>query len=163
MTNIINKNVKKKKNQPAQAGNKGFALLYAVMISSMLLAIALGVTDISLKEIKFGTSAKDTNEAFFAADTGAECALFYDKSTGGVFITGTSPSITCNNDTFTANESPTSYWKFVLTGLGSEEKGCAKVTVDKTDLAPCNSLTCIVSKGYNDGGNDPGLCVQGSN
>ena len=143
--------------------NRGFVILFAVTLSSILLAIALGVANIALKEIRFGTSAKDTNEAFFAADTGAECALFYDKSTGGVFITGTSPSITCNNGTFTANESPTSYWKFVLTGLGSEEKGCAKVTVDKTDLAPCNSLTCIVSKGYNDGGNDPGLCVQGSN
>ena len=37
--------------------------------------------NISLKEIKFGTSARDTNDAFFAADTGAECALFNDKST----------------------------------------------------------------------------------
>jgi len=60
--------------------NKGFVILFVVTLSSILLAIALGAANIALKEIKFGTSAKDTNNAFFAADTGAELALFNDKT-----------------------------------------------------------------------------------
>ena len=43
--------------------NRGFVILFAVTLSSILLAIALGVANIALKEIRFGTSAKDTNEA----------------------------------------------------------------------------------------------------
>ena len=130
--------------------NKGFVLLFVVMLSSIILAITLGVVDISLKEIKFGTSAKDTNEAFFAADTGAECALYYDRSaSGNNAFTGTA-SMNCAGSNITLNGSDPS-WNFVVSGLGSEGKGCAKVTVDKTGLAPCNSPVCIISKGYSTG------------
>jgi len=140
--------IKKNKACPVELErDKGFVLLFAMMLSSIILAIALGVLNISLKEIKFGTSAKDTNAAFFAADTGAECALYNDKSVGGVFVESFSPSITCNGQTFPAEESPSSYWSFVIPGLGDRGKGCAKVTVDKTDL----STTEIISKGYNIG------------
>ncbi|KKP85726.1 hypothetical protein A3B84_00400 [Candidatus Nomurabacteria bacterium RIFCSPHIGHO2_02_FULL_35_13] len=133
---------KNKKNE------KGFVILYAVMISSMLLAISLGVANISLKEINFGTSAIDTNNAFFAADTGAECALFNDKSTESVFVESSSPTITCNGNSITANESPALYWSFIISGLGNSGNACAVVTVDKTDPA----ITTIISKGYNVGG-----------
>jgi len=128
--------------------NRGFVILYAVMISSMLLAISLGVANISLKEINFSTSAKDTNDAFFATDTGAECALLNDKSTGSVFVDPNSPTITCNNSSIIANESPALFWSFIISGLGSGGQGCAKVTVDKRNLP----ITQLVSKGYNDGG-----------
>lgn len=141
----------------AKGSRSGFALLYAVMISSIILVITLGIMNISLKEIKFSTSAKDTNDAFFAADTGAECALYNDKSTGSVFTDPNSPSITCNNITFTANEGPTLYWSFIVPGLGSGGQGCAKVTVDKTGL--CGSAACIISRGYNNGG---ASCLPGS-
>src|SRR3989344_2360391 len=76
----------------------GFVILFAVTLSSILLAIALGVANIALKEIKFSTSARDTNDAFFVADTGAECALFYDKLSGSSFPidgVGAPASITC--------------------------------------------------------------------
>ena|SRR3990167_9528157 len=130
--------------------NRGFVLLFVVMLSSIILAITLGVADISLKEIKFSTSARDTNEAFFAADTGAECALFYDKSTVNAFINPSPSTIICNGNTVRLNGSDPS-WNFVVSGLGSEGKGCAEVAVDKSDSGSiCNSPTCIVSKGYND-------------
>src|SRR5688572_19750284 len=59
--------------------NRGFVMLFAVTLSSLILSIAIGVATIALREIKFGTSARDSNDAFFAADTGIECALNYDK------------------------------------------------------------------------------------
>ena len=40
----------------------------------------MSIMNISYKEIIFSTDAEETNEAFFAADTGAECALYYDRS-----------------------------------------------------------------------------------
>lgn len=140
--------------------NQGFVILYAVALSAILLSITLGVVNISLREIKFGTSAKDTNDAFFAADVGAECALFYDKTASNVFIS-TPPEINCNDDDdIVVTKTPgLSFWSFTVSKLGSGEQGCAKVTVDKTNLP----ITQIISNGYNNGGSDPGSCVQGSN
>jgi hypothetical protein len=127
--------------------NRGFVILFAVTLSAILLSIALGVANIALKEIKFGTSAKDTNNAFLSADSGIECALIYDKTVGGVFISPGSPSITCNTGTVIANESPTSFWNIIVSGLGSDGQGCAKVIVDKRSPP----VTTVISKGYNVG------------
>lgn len=122
---MITKNIKK--------NNKGFVILFAITISSILLAIALGVANIALKEVKFGTNARDTNNAFFAADSGIEYALFTDKPP-------TSPY------TLTPPETSRS-WPLTFTGLGSTGQSCAKVTIVKTDTP----TTTITSKGYNMG------------
>ena len=64
---------------PNKKRNRGFVILFAVTISSILMAIAIGVANIALKEAQFETSAKYTNEAFFAADTGLEKVLYKDN------------------------------------------------------------------------------------
>jgi hypothetical protein len=126
--------------------NKGFVILFVVIISSIILAITISVANISLKEIKFGTSAKDTNDAFFAADTGAECALFYDKSSESKFpAEGPAQIINCANTSITPTFSAGVY-NFIITNLGSIGQSCAIVTVDKS-ISP----TAIISKGYNTG------------
>ncbi len=126
--------------------NRGFTLLYAVMISSIILAITLGVMSIALKEINFGGSAKDTNDAFFAADTGAECALYYDKENpADNAFTGTA-TMNCSGSPITlSGVSP--LWSFVVPGLGTNGQNCAKVVVDKSDFP----TTVVTSKGYNIG------------
>jgi hypothetical protein len=116
--------------------DKGFVILFAVTISAILLAISLSVADIAFKEVQFGTSAKDTNDAFFSADTGAEQALFNDKGGDSIY------------------PGPGS-WSFSLGGLGAGQKGCAKVSIVKTSSP---TRTTIISKGYNNGGDVVGLC-----
>lgn len=142
--------------------NRAFVILFAVTISAILLSIALGVTNITFREIKFGTSAKNSNDAFFAADAGIECAMVYDKFVGGVFISPSSPSITCNNNNpIAVTENPPLYWSFIISGLGNGGQGCAKVTVDKTITLP-EPRTTVTSRGYNNGGG-VGTCLPGSN
>lgn len=122
----------------AKGFRSGFVILFAVTVSAILLAVALGVANIAFREVKFGTSAKDTNDAFFAADTGIEYVLFHDKTVDEYPLGSiTTPPI-------------------VIYGLGNTGQGCAKVTVDKTDP----SKTIFISKGYNDGGLS---CTQGPN
>ena len=107
----------------------GFVILFAVTLSAILLSIAVGVTNIAFKELKFGTNARDANDAFFAADTGMEKILFQDK-TPNTYLTGNI------------------YELIYVTGLGSVGKSCAIVTVDKqTD----STFVIITSKGYNIG------------
>ncbi len=141
--------------------NKAFVLLFAVTLAAIFLSIALGISSVALKEINFSTSAKNTNDAFFSADTGVECALYYDKI--GAFTTST-VSMNCNNSSITAVESPSLIWSFIVPKLDygvSGGQGCAKVTVDKSgDVVP-PATTTITADGFNQGGGGGG-CTPGA-
>lgn len=134
---MIKKNIK---------NNKGFVILFAVTLAALLLSIALSVGEIAEKEIKFRTSATATNHAFFAADTGIECALANNKSGSTAFTEGGPDTISCLGGTITLQGS-SSPWSFLLPGLGGTN-ACALVTVTKNP-----PLTTVVSKGYNSGNN----------
>ncbi len=143
-------NLRRLKNNTER--KKGFVLLYAIILTSIILAISLGSANIALKEIKFGTSAKETNEAFFAADAGAECALINDKDSSNSFkSSGGVGYVTCLGANIPLSGTYPSF-SFILTGLGADSGACAKVTVykDATTYAP-NVRTTITSKGYNFG------------
>ena len=130
---MINMTLQKIKN------NTGFVLLFAVTISAILLAVALGVSNVAYKEVKFGTSAKDTNDAFFAADTATEYMLYQDKPSPGP---GPLPTPSAGNTS-------TNY--YTVTGLGNSGNGCALITVFKDNTSPPTIKTKITSKGYDSG------------
>ncbi len=138
---------------PPRGGRSGFVILFAVTLAALLLSIAVGVINIAFREIKFSTNARGTNDAFFAADTGIECALFNDKLSSRVFVANGSEKVECLNSSFEPEQSPASFWSFNIAGLGGEGKACAKITVDKTN----NPRTKIISKGY-DVGSSGGNC-----
>lgn len=161
---MLKRNFRKIKNLPAmlritmQAGNQGFVILFAVTLSAILLSIALGVANIALKEIKFGTSAKDTNDAFFAADTGAECALNNDKPSSNHFpVGGPASQITCAGSTISPTYSATDpnnsnavLYNFVVANIGGNSVSCANVNVSKDAISRSPSvITVVTSKGYN--------------
>ncbi len=137
---------------------EGFVMLFAVTISAILLTIALGITSIALKEIKFSTNARYTNDAFFAADTGIECAFMNDKSSSTIFISSPSGTMSCagNNVSVTKNNL-SSIWTFTITNLGSQSQSCANVTVDKSTP----NTVVIISNGHNDNLNSN--CTLGPN
>lgn len=58
---------------------KGYVLLLAVLISSIILAMSMGVFAISIKEVALATFARDSVRAFAAASRGLECAVFLDR------------------------------------------------------------------------------------
>lgn len=144
MINIIIKNKNFIKG-PAQyrkrkLSGSGFVLLFAVTISAILLAIALGVAQVALKEVNFSTSAKDTNDAFFSADTGIEYALYEDK-------VGKYPASNNTSET--------------IGGLSSGGQGCVIVTIVKTAFP---ATATFIAKGYNNGGGGvPGTCTPPQN
>lgn len=70
----MSKNNKKK--------SRGFALLFAVMTASVLLSIGLSIFNISLKELILSTASRDSQVAFYAADSARECILYWDVKIG---------------------------------------------------------------------------------
>lgn len=121
----------------------------ALLTVATLMLVATGVVSLAAKQSFISSSGKESQVAFYAADTGLECALYWDvKSPTGqsAFATTTGSNINCNLDiqnsgnqwvvggssqsTFTISFLPDSY--------------CAVVTVTKT-----GSATKIESLGYN--------------
>jgi hypothetical protein len=58
---------------------KGFTLFVALIVSSMLLAIGFSIGDIILKQLQLTISGSQSQVAFYAADSGAECAMYWDR------------------------------------------------------------------------------------
>jgi len=129
--------------------NKGFTLFIAIIITGALLLVAAGVADLAVRQSLISSSGQESQNAFYAADTGMECALYWDiKNASGysAFSTSTVSSITCNNSGSLlvgggGSANPASTFTFTLT----PDPYCAVVTVEKlADLS-----TKIESKGYN--------------
>lgn len=57
--------------------SKGYVILFTVLISSIILAIALGISATAYREVTFNLDARDSHYALFAADSAAECALHH--------------------------------------------------------------------------------------
>lgn len=124
----------------------GFAMLYAVLVSSILLSIGLAIFNLTIKELLLSSLGRDSQFAFYAADTGTECALYWDFQ-ADAFATSTSSSIECAGK--------------IITGMGGAGYGvpnefeidfapepyCTKVSVTKYEL-PIKK-TIIESRGYN--------------
>ncbi len=149
--------------QKLNKNEKGFALLFAVVLSAILLAIALGVSNIAYREAAFTTSAKDSNDAFYAADTAAECALFYDNSAMSQnAFGGTLTTVHCNN--VSANVTGNPIYTFTVSSLGvnGSQIACAVVTVNKSDTT--NGTVKVTSTGYsNGGGSTQNQCIPTTN
>lgn len=58
----------------------GFALLIALIISSILLVVGVGVAGIGFREMRLASFSSQSEIAFFAAETGLECGLYWDKA-----------------------------------------------------------------------------------
>ena len=57
---------------------KAFVSLFTMLLASLALAMAVGITVIALKQIVLSSTSSEANKAFFAADSAVECVLNYD-------------------------------------------------------------------------------------
>ncbi|MFA5841959.1 MAG: hypothetical protein WC835_03310 [Candidatus Paceibacterota bacterium] len=73
----------------------GFVVLFSLLVSSIVVTISFGLLMIALKEIVLSSTGRESQFGFYAADAGAECALYWDiKGSGGVSIFPTSTQST---------------------------------------------------------------------
>lgn len=134
----MNHELRKKKN-------KGFALLYAVLISSALLAIGLAIFNITIKELLFSSLGRDSQFAFYAADTGSECAFYWDFEHNS-FATSSISSIECAGNTIDSMGGGGYEMPSVFTLDFSPEPYCVVVSVVKYESP---ARTVVESRGYN--------------
>ena len=68
------------KNQVSSISRKerGFTILLAALVASLVLAIGISVFTIAQKQVILSSLGRNSQYAFYAADTGAECGLYWD-------------------------------------------------------------------------------------
>ncbi|TSC61279.1 MAG: hypothetical protein G01um1014107_64 [Parcubacteria group bacterium Gr01-1014_107] len=58
--------------------SRGISLFIAVIVTVVALTMALAIAQITLKELTLSKTTKESQEAFYAANSGVECALYWD-------------------------------------------------------------------------------------
>lgn len=125
---------------------KGFTTLFAVLVASLLLAIGIAIFNITYKELLLSSSARESQFAIYAADTGLECALYWDLQQHA-FATGTAPrTLTCATQSVQYSVGTTYPATSTFTIQFASDPYCMIVDVGKYANP---SRTVIISRGYN--------------
>ncbi|SRR6266481_7084728 len=81
------------------SSRRGFTLLIAVILSTVVLTVGLSLLDVAYKQVILSSTAKQSQAAFYNADSALECALFYDQKSDAFDFTAPAGAgtISCNN------------------------------------------------------------------
>jgi len=65
-------------NTTFKTKQSGYAILFAVVIVSVISIIAVGLSNTTFKQLILSSVARDSQTSFFESDTATECALYAD-------------------------------------------------------------------------------------
>lgn len=160
---------------------KGFAVLFSILLASFLITLGISIFSISLKEIQIATSARDSQIAYYIADSAKECALYWDvkfakfpscmDSTCATYLDadGNSKSadntinvtnVTCHNTpqtlSFVKDQATLTYSarlnNFFLASSTSPSSPVSDIVINKTYNTGTNRVvTTIIAYGHNTG------------
>jgi hypothetical protein len=133
--------------------NKGYTLLFAVLVSSLVLSVGISILNVNKKEFLLASSARESTSAFYAADSALECAAYYDLVDNRFEIPSYPSYVSCAGNSPRISDAGLQYVNdgTVATSIFDiklTETSCATVTVRKSDTE-----TSIQSRGYNIGWN----------
>ncbi len=120
----------------------GFALLFSVLVSSLLLTIGLSIFNIALKELAIATAAERSIHAFYAADSGREYVLYHDIKLGDILIFDT--------NILNAYSTSTTITGTVVSGDSTGPNYSVKIEKSRPGEATQTTKieTTIIAKGY---------------
>jgi Tfp pilus assembly protein PilX len=133
---------------------QGFAMLYTVLIISLILTISLGISTVTFKQMILSRLSRDSQSSFYQADKGLECALYYDSVNAFPANQNQSNvigSLTCGSSTLYAVSGPLVNGKFTYKEQTTSTSPCVQVVIDKTVFPNVK----ITASGYNICGNNP--------
>jgi Tfp pilus assembly protein PilX len=139
---------------------KGFVILVAVLVATLVVSIGAFIALIAVKELELSSSGRESQDAFYAADSALECALYHDFRVEQFGSTGTPTGVRCEGVTSSITVEPgsdtnnsTSYFEISFPNTedtgGVEQAPYARVRVIKSDIGTINDKTIIEAQGYN--------------
>lgn len=115
---------------------RGFTILLAALVASLTLALGISVFTIAQKQLVLSSIGRNSQYAFYAADTAAECALYHEMRHNAFDITAPITPISCDENAaieVTHTELPYP----IYFDMEFEPNGyCARVRVTKDNIHP---------------------------
>lgn len=136
-------------------------MLFTVLLVSLILTIALGISNLTLRQNILSNLTKDSGVAFYQADAAVECGMYYEYL--GLFPYGiqpsnAEPSIDCAGTSLVRDDTA-SYTNFIRYVFASPDPtaSCYTVVFDKTHAydAPPNKYSRVLGTGKNICGQNP--------
>jgi hypothetical protein len=132
----------------------GFTVLLAAIVASLVLSLGISVFSIAQKQLILSSTGRNSQYAFYAADTAAECALYWDVrySYFGTTTPADPPAedVTCDDQQLNPAGYPGSDSYPYTISFQFEPNGfCAQVQVTKANV-PGEPRTLIRADGYSD-------------
>lgn len=140
----------------------GYALLFAMFVSSVLLSAGLGISGIIYKELILSTIGRESQYSFYNAQTALECA-FYLNSHGGISSSSMCDGMLIDHfipDISDGDGLTTSFNVYIKPTQTSTTRQCSSIKVH-TSTSPSAYMT-IEARGYNTV-NCPNEDVAGTN
>jgi hypothetical protein len=131
----------------------GYAILFTLVIISIITSLSIGVANSVYKQIILSSLAHDSQIAFYAADTAAECAIYASEFyPGGLTDLVTNSPWDCgvddegNNISVSITQPDPAVSIYELRPLSILDGSCFFISIDKTAIS---GETVIEIKGYN--------------
>ena len=138
---------------------RGIAIFYTVIVAGIVLVVSYSISQIAFREVTFASLGKRSQQAFYAASSGLECALYWDlkhdQFVSSVFGDVEAVEISCAGSVYAAGYLVPSQdgnihtTTFQMEDLGVTGDSCAEIIIEKTWNDPILS-TRIVSEGIDD-------------
>lgn len=131
-----------------QKNQKGFVILFTIIIATIILMIGLGIFSVATRQTVLSGTAREAQYAFYAADAGVECALFADGLlTGAITYTNTSDPFDCGASILSVDGDGVSdpYTFDVDISNDPADRSCAHVTV----FVVPGQRKRVIAQGYN--------------
>ncbi|MFA7192019.1 MAG: hypothetical protein WC089_01830 [Candidatus Paceibacterota bacterium] len=145
---MFNFNIKKINKKNFNKNQKGYAILYTVVIISIIMTIAIGLSNAVNKQLILSSVARDSQSAFYQADTAIECALYIQFKNPG-YVAGKDFDCGLKADgsdvTLTAQGGG---GVFTLKDNSITSGPCFEIYVDESNNTPDNRV--IKASGYNE-------------
>lgn len=127
---------------------KGYALLFTIVIISMISLLTVGLSNTTLKQLILSLGAKDSQMAFFQSDMAVECALYAEtrnmltkKFNCGVDKRGSPYQLEANM------KSPGNY-DISVPSLDNSLDPCFRISINQVTNSN-KVVTTVWAKGYN--------------
>jgi len=135
-----------------QEQQRGFTLLLAALVSSIVLALGISIFGLVQKQLILSSIGRDSQLAFYAADTAAECALYWDVR-HRLFPTTTPKAVNLTCDTQTKTTASTNQSGTIVSTFQFQPNSfCVNVRVEKSHAPITGAVqTTVRADGFSTG------------
>lgn len=131
-----------------QNNNKGYALLFTIMVISVISVVTAGLLNTMSKQLILSSLAKDSQVAFYQADTATDCGLYVDMTNPGDILNH-GGALKCGGLNLTLEAKGNGYVIYP-SEINESLLPCFRIEVLKDkDTKPPYTITTISARGYN--------------